>query len=262
MIKLINKIYKDDQTFGFLDCGGIGDRIKFTMFPENWYHVFGKKLINLTKSYVYYYNPYVVSGDKASVVLDLHYGFMNFKNHKIDLKKIDYSNGLSFGEKCCNMVGIECILRNPKLYIHENESIFLDRIILHGHGSTVGRLPNYIIEHIFREYKSFQIIQIGSKDEPLFCGKIIDARGKSFFDTVRLIATSAIFIGINSGFYHVANCYNRIRKKIILFNLNKEKYKKIIPMNESTEGSWYDFGIEYFNDLEYDCGITKSYLKI
>jgi hypothetical protein len=87
--------------------------------------------------------------------------------------------------------------------------------------------------------------------------------GLSKWDTIKIISSCAIYIGVDSGFYHAANCYPKVRKKIVL-NFNEEKLEKLIPLNLDIDPDfvWLDYGIEYFNIYDKDIGITNSYLKI
>ena len=96
---------------------------------------------------------------------------------------------------------------------------------------------------------------------------VIDKRNLDIWDTVELIATSAIFIGVNSGPLHIANCYPHINKKVIITSKNKFN-KKLIkgfrPLKDDVhvDFKWLDYGLQYYNDTEFDIGCTHSYKKI
>ena len=78
------------------------------------------------------------------------------------------------------------------------------------------------------------------------------------WDTAKLISSSSILIGVNSGAgMWIANCYTRVNKKIVL---NRNDMSTISPLNENT--GWLDFNIQYFNQTENDIGTTFSYKKI
>lgn len=262
MIGLFNAIYNQGYDIGFNDHGGLGDRMVRTMFPENWFLTFNKKLIDIDNSYVYEHNPFVQRKEveKIGIVLDLHYGFVYNKDIKINTKAEFMDKTLSFGEKYCKSVGLKYYLRNPRLYIYEDEIINYNRVIIHGQG-TGARLPSQIANKIAENYKNLELVQVGDIRHPMLHEKFIDKRGLPFWECVKIIASSFLFIGVNSGFYHVANCYNKIFKKLICHEGTEEQFQKLVPLI-STEGTWFDFGIEIYNKYEYDIGVSKSYLKI
>jgi ADP-heptose:LPS heptosyltransferase len=119
-----------------------------------------------------------------------------------------------------------------------------------------------VINQISINYKDYQVIQIGMPNEPKIPNSI-DKTGLSKLETIKLIASSSIYIGVDSGFYHAANCYPKVRKKIVL-NFNEEKLETLIPMRTDLHDDfvWLEHGIEYFNIYDRDIGITNSYLKI
>ena len=76
------------------------------------------------------------------------------------------------------------------------------------------------------------------------------------WDTVKTISESSIFIGINSGPIHIANCYPHISKKIIMKESNEPPCfhsAKFDPLSDafSEFNTWVDFGWQYFNTLKY-----------
>ena len=74
-----------------------------------------------------------------------------------------------------------------------------------------------------------------------------------------MISKASIFIGVNSGFYHIANCYPKVRKKIVVHELNEQQLNAFKPKMQSISTEWYDYNIEYFNASEIDIGATNSY---
>ena len=111
------------------------------------------------------------------------------------------------------------------------------------------------IKQIQSNYSDFEIVQIGLKTDRKT--PFQDALGLEIWETVKLIATSAIFIGVNSGFMNVAKCYPKIRKKVLITNKDLKFYHPCFP-----EDYWIDYNWEYFNETDKDVGITNSYLKI
>lgn len=271
MVSLINEIYSKNIEISFWDCGGLGDRIKLTMLPENWFKTFGKKLINITNSYVYKYNPYVIvkSDMKSAAMIDLHSNRIKFKNYYIPLKdeKAHSVRSTSFGSKVCGLLDIKCYRKDPRLYLYEDEKTVNNRIVIHGEGRSVPRIPQNVIEYIAAKYKDYEIIQIGDEQHKLLHPSFVDKRQKfdinkneNIWANAKLIASASLFIGVISGFAHLANAYDQVRKKIFCKE-DPSVLEQIIPMAISQWG-WYDFGVEYFNYCDHDIGISKSFLRI
>jgi hypothetical protein len=146
-------------------------------------------------------------------------------------------------------------LRHPRLYINENEEVLPNRVIVHTTGkSETAPINDDVIKAINNNYKNYEIIQIGGISDKQTPFKL--ALGLNYTDTAKLIATSSIFIGINSGMMNIANCYPRVNKKILV----PRDLDKFLPM--SKDNCWLDHGVTYFNYTDNDYGATFSYLKI
>jgi len=63
--------------------------------------------------------------------------------------------------------------------------------------------------------------------------------------------------------YHVARCYPRVRRKVIIQNnhFNEEQLQKFHPYRKGFD-DWIDYDTEYFNEFDYDIGITNALQKI
>lgn len=55
------------------------------------------------------------------------------------------------------------------------------------------------------------------------CENSINKLGLSIFENAKEISESAIFIGVDSGLYHLACCYPSVRKKLFLIMKTKKK---------------------------------------
>ena len=245
-----------NKKYGFCGFnGGIGDQVMVSSFPENFFKNTGEKIIDVTNNWVFDYNPYVIRGEKPDIIL-------NHLQRQIEIidsgKRKDWK---SDAEEICNNFGlIKTFLRSPRLYKYENSETKKDLVIVHTTGKTVGSMPEKIISQIEKNYKNYHVIQIGSssdKDTP-FEKKI----NLSKWDTAKIISEAAIYIGVNSGFYHVANCYPKVRKKIICEFKDEDLLNKFEPKKNSINTEWYDFNIEIFNCNDYDTGVTKSFINI
>lgn len=233
----------------YISLGGIGDKVIFSSFPENFYKTTGIKLIDSRKEWVFDKNPYVLRDVPFDIEVDLTYR----PNGKV---KQYYSNANAI----CEYFGIDCYLRHPSLYIFDDIPLEGIKIAVHTSGRTCGKMPNHIIQYLKRKYENFPIIQVGHvTDEKLGFG--IDITNESLLSQIKNLASSSIFIGVNSGFMHLASCYPRIHRRIIV---NAHDYSKFIQLSEHNheESGWIDVGASLFNPTDRDLFATYSYLKI
>lgn len=158
--------------------------------------------------------------------------------------------------------------RGPRLYRYEDPNkAKLDQIAIHVGPSKSTRqfIPDYVLKEIKNRYLNYNIIQIGSEkdnDSPF-----IDKRGVDIWETIKIIAGSAIFIGVNSGPMNIVNCYPHINKKLILLNdgeWEKEAFCRFEPLSGRITPSfgWVDFGWQYYTTDDYDIGRMYSYKRI
>jgi len=232
---------------------GIGDAIQFTHIPENIYHNTGQKVYDVSNSWVFDHNPYVIRGSIPSNIntlnmwnLSHHFPVEGFKSHA-DRFFIFFNNIFKTSYSPC--------LRHPRLYYNEEGRIKTDRILVHTTGkSETEPMHDDVISHISETYKDFEILQIGGpKDKPTPFKKML---GLGLWETAKLISESIMFIGINSGMMHMANCYTRVQKKILL----PRDVEDFLPM--SHHSVWFDHGNMYYNNTKIDTGATYSYTKI
>lgn len=235
--------------------GGIGDALIKSSFPENFYKNFNNKVIDLDEHWIYDNNPYVIRGQEPDVVIDFYRDQIKIINQGIRI-----SHKSNAAEFCWNYQVPKIFLRHPRIYVFEDEPQVLNRLVVHVKGVTNGLMAKHVIDYIPLNYKNYEIIQIGMPNEPKVSNSI-DKRGLSKLDTIKIIASAAIYIGVDSGFYHAANCYPRVRKKIVL-NYSEDILNKVIPLDITNNFEWLDYGVEYFNIYEKDVGITNSFLKI
>lgn len=238
------------------DYLGIGDKVQFASIPENFYKNYGEKLIDLSNCWVYDHNPYILRNVEPEKTISFWNQPYKYENY---LNRFDYLNSL------LKIPKIFC--RTPRLYKYENPSnVIQNKVCLHAQGkSSKHTLSKKIIDTIKDRYSNYEIIQIGG-DKDIDC-EVIDFRGSDMWEMVEHIATSSIFIGVNSGPMNIATCYPHINKKILL-NLgegefSKRQVEKFHPLSiEHHLFSWIDYGWQYFNDTEVDIGCTYSYNKI
>lgn len=249
-------IEPDKYRYGFFNHGaGIGDGIIKTSIPENFYKNFGVKIIDIEKKWMYDYNPYVERNIKHDIAL-------NILGNQIEIiqKNCRQSHLSHASEYCHNFNFPKCYTRSPKLYKYEDIETQKNQVAVHTQGNTVGAMPDHVIEQINKNYQNYDVIQIGGsfdKKTPF-----INKTGLSLWDTIKIIAESSIYIGVNSGFMHIANAYRKVRKKIVLHELSEERANIFTPLNYQDSFEWYDYGIEYFNIFDIDMGTTYKYKSI
>lgn len=229
---------------------GLGDKIQFAALPEIFFYNLGEKVIDYSNCWVYDYNPYVVRGKfDYDKIIDL-WNLSHF--YKVG----EYLSTSERFFKNTEFSNFKINIRHPRLYKFEDLKIIPNRITIHTAGkSEGGTISDETMDQIAKIYSNFEIIQIGgASDKPT---PFINKLGLGIWETVQLIASSSIFIGVNSGMMNIANCYPRVNRKIIL---NRNDFDIFFPLNKNT--GWLDFNIQYFNQSKNDIGSTYSYLKI
>lgn len=229
----------------------LGDKIQFAALPEIFFKNTGKKIIDLNKCWVYDYNPYVIRNTnvECTEILDAW---------QISHKYLA-DNYLSTSErffKNSKFPNFKITLRHPRLYKFEDIKIIPNRITIHTQGiSEGGQIEDHVLDFIEKKYDNFEIIQVGGNNDKKT--GFLSKTGLDIWSTIEIIASSAIFIGVNSGMMNIANCYPRINRKIIL---NRNDLETLFPLNKNT--GWLDYNIQYFNQSTNDIGMTNSFYKI
>lgn len=234
---------------------GIGDRVICSSFPENFFCNTQEKVIDVDQSWVFDHNPYIVRGVTPSRVINLWQLPNTYPGVSV----------FSVARRMSHHLGLKATpLRHPRLYVFEDLAPKIDRITLHVQGSDKVRrtLPPHVLDLIADRYRDREIIQVGGPDDS--STNFEDARGLPIWDTVKLIATSSIFIGVDSGLQHIASAYPRVAKRIFLTKYTRTQLEnEVIPM-ASSEGDyhWLDVGCQFFNCYDEDIGVTYSYSKV
>jgi hypothetical protein len=229
---------------GFTNSGwGLGDKVVYTSLPENYYRNTGEKLIDIDSAWEYDYNPFVLRGVTPQKKIDLWH---------LPLPGAGYP---SLAQRICSAFDFPLTpLRHARLYAFEDLTIDANSVTVHVSGNTAPPLPLHVIHHIAAAYSGYKIFQVGAlKDAPT---PFIDCRGTPVWDTVRRIATCGTFIGIDSGLMNIANCYPRLRRKVVL----TYEFGNAIPVSHPIR--WIDYGWEYYNITDDDIGISMSYRKL
>lgn len=238
----------------------IGDSIVFSSFPENFYLNFKNKVIDMDKYWIFDNNPYVQRDIQPDIAI-------NLPDSNIELDNIFFENIVAkinyFGEFKLNVY-----LNKPNLYIHEKINKEKS-ICIHLSGRSFNQgIPQEVIDYILNKYKTYTIYQIGGNSDKIING-CINKLGLPIKDTAEIIAKSEIFIGVNSGMMHLANCYSNVIKKIIINQpISEDKLSTgsiRIPQSKKfhIDGfDWLYLDNDHYNVYNQDIGITKSYLNI
>lgn len=222
---------------------GIGDQVVYTSLPENYFANTGEKLVDVNGAWVFKHNPFVERGVKPDRIVDLW-------GHRLSTKAFP-----SLAQRICESFGLKrTVLRHPRLYRFEDEPLEPNSVAVHTTGRSRGMMSGEVIEQIRRAYAGFRIIQLGSVTD--CAAPFEDKRGLPLWDSIATLARCQTFIGVDSSLMNIANCYPRIRKKLI-FTYDHEF---LLPATHQMR--WIDYGWEYYNPTAEDKGISLSYLKL
>lgn len=264
----------------------IGDQIATTAIPENVYKVTGKKcIISDDRIWAFKHNPFVVFMNESeanqypmiSLIPDCRIP-EQVKNYE-NLTKTNSTTGQT--DYMCMNIGFTNELRHPRLYLHETEIIVPNQIIVHTTGSDRTRdgeiairtssgeddvriMSDNVIESILNNYIHYDIYQVGGENDKPLGGHSFNLCGKlDYWEVARMIACSAKFIGVNSGPMHIANCYPRVEKRIVLQEFPINTLLTYRPGDtRNWLFSWIDPTCTFFNKFNHDVGYTYSHTKI
>ncbi|MDP5007543.1 MAG: hypothetical protein NWQ13_00720, partial [Glaciimonas sp.] len=125
-------------------------------------------------------------------------------------------------------------------------------------------MSDEVIASIHNNYQDYELVQIGALSDKPLGGDSIDMRGQhDYWTLAKEIASSAKFIGVNSGPMHIASCYPRVEKRIIMMEFPKETLSTFRPGDvRNCLFSWVDPSNVFFNKFNFDVGVTYSHVKI
>jgi hypothetical protein len=155
-----------------------------------------------------------------------------------------------------------------KIVVHttgSDRTLLNEDAIRHGSGEDEVRVMSDMIMHtILQNYKNFEIIQVGGKDDKPLGGNSVNLCGKlDYWEVADQISNAARFIGVNSGPMHIANCYPRVDKRVVLMEFPRKTLMELQPGDiRNWLFSWIDPANTYFNKTLEDVGTTFSYTKI
>ena len=249
----------------------IGDRLIFSGFPEMIYNQRGHKIVDLDPigfNWFWDNNPFVLRDRKVKSTVPLQMIADKSTFHD-SLRSLPMFT--SIVDRMTAYFSLESTIRHPKLYKYEDIKRKPNKVIITTQGNNQGfmmgetaprTLPDYVIEKIVENYKDFEIVQIGGRDDKRAEGTD-DRRGLPIWKSVREVAESMIYIGVNTGVFHIASAYPHISKKLILCEYNENALTYYLPLNTKNHHSTFLYHSEqFYNVLEKDVGVTYSFNKI
>ncbi len=240
-------------------ASGIGDRVIFTSFPENFYAATGSKLIDIDNIWCFDFNPFVIRGQTPDKVLN------PWETPLPERPPQGRPVWHSVAERTMVQFGLDprrLVVRHPRLYRYEDEPK-RHRLVVHTTGVTRGQFHAKVISHIAQKYAGWEFVQVGGKGDVDFPGAV-DLREAELWEVARTIAGAEVFIGVCSGPSWIAAAYPSTWSKKILMHLSEfELTGPITPMAfVDKHWQWFDSSFTYFNRTEQDLGFTYSYRKL
>lgn len=235
--------------------------MQFTSLPENYFFATGKKLIDVSKTWIFDHNPYVVRGEKPEKTVEL----WNFGPTQYPWPKPREHVYQSNAEIWAQVFKTKPTLIRPRLYRFEEYPFELrDTILFQTHGKSHGVMPDHIIDHVIRKYGATgKLFHVGLDSDPdLGIPKITTP---TLWDLAQVISKARIFIGVDSGPAWIAACYpDVVVKKVRLRNVHGSKpFEDWVPLEISNIHShWDDRAFMVYNKFEDDVGFTLSYRKL
>lgn len=265
----------------------IGDQVSTTAIPENVFNITKQKCIITDKDiWAFKHNPYVVfmseedAKDYPIISLIPDCRMQKQAEKYYDMMKVLASNGQT-EYMCVNMGFNDVRLRHPRLYIYEDSETKPNKIVVHTTGSdrtrdnepairtnsgedSVRIFSDEVCDAILKNYKNFEIIQVGGVDDKPLGGHSTNLCGKlDYWEVAKEISESARFIGVNSGPMHIANCYPKVDKRIVLMEFPRNTLMNFRAGDiRNWLFSWIDPTSTFFNKTEIDIGYTYAYSKI
>lgn len=247
--------------FTIRDYIGVGDRIQFTSLPENYFRATGKKLVDVSRSWIFDHNPFVDRENKAEKTTEL----WNFGPRQYEWPRPRKGVYQSNAEIWARAFGVAPTLIRPRLYKFE-EFPFEKRelILFQTHGKSHGVMPDHVIDHVIKKYKpTNRLYHIGLPNTPDY--GIPKISTPTLWDLAEIISQARMLIGPDSGPAWIAACYpDVIVKKVRLRNVHGSKpFDEWVPLEiDNHHSHWDDRAFMVHNKFEDDIGFTMSYRKL
>lgn len=240
------------------DTIGVGDKVQFSSLPENYFRTTGKKLIDISHSWIFDHNPYVIRG--MDVPETETFELWNFSpNLRPRPRPMVY---LSNAEHAAGFLNAKVFLNRPRLYRFEDFPFEKrTKILLHIDGVSQGIMPDHVIDHALRKYKGTGCLyQIGTSERDLGIPVI---KTPTIWDLAKELSEAKMLIGMDSGPSWIAACYPDVIVKKLRMKPSVEHFKTWVPLEiDNIHSHWDDRCFQIFNSSEDDVGFTSSFRKI
>lgn len=247
---------------------GIGDKVQFSSLPENYFRAKGEKLVDLSKSWIFDFNPYVLRNvDESKITRSVE--LWNFPQRRPWVAPRAYAGDpkvyLSNAEVAAAFLEVPVSLNRPRLYRYEYFP-FSERkkILFHPIGKSHGILPDHVIEHVINKYgPTGELYQIGLSSDPDFGIPKIET--PNFWALAKVVSEARMFIGADSGPSWVAACYpDVVVKKVRVRQVHGQKdMKDWIPLEQANiHAHWDDRIFSIHNVTVNDVGAFPSYRRL
>jgi hypothetical protein len=258
----------------FRGAQGLGDKLQFSSFPENYFRNTGEKVVDVDRAWIFDHNPHVIRDAAPDRVIDLWTAPWPLRQGMTHQQYAAKPVFFSLAERTSSIFNHTAYLRHPRLYQFEDLPRLDRRVVLHTTGKSIPPqkaqgedapriLSGEIIEHVRSVYRDHEIVQVGSKED--VDAGVVDCRGiPDIWEVVRIIAQAGTFIGVDSGPYWIAACFPRIfRKKVLMQYPPDYLRRQFVPMHIiNLHVHWHDLSCLYFNRSRDDAGVTYSFLKL
>ena len=275
MTLVVTDSKSDNVFYGMFFNQKIGDSLIYSSCPENFYNAGKGKILDAKKAWFFDHNPYVVRNVNASP----HTNVIDMQQFANATTFFNYGRSglpcfLSVADRFNTKFGVPTRLRHPRLYKYEDLPKIPNRVVVHTTGDVNEPVALYedrgaflddpVMDVIAENYKQYEIVQVGGKDDIPFERGCIDKRGLSIWDSVKEIAEASIFIGVPSGPIVIAMCFPRTNIRVYEPQFPAMVLENwYIPMDANfPHHQWHDWGFKIFNRYEVDLGVTFSYKKI
>lgn len=238
---------------------GIGDAVQFSSLPENYFRATGKRLVDVSHSWIFDHNPFVIRNKTPRRVIEL----WNFSPRKYDWPCLRSNRVyLSNAEIHASVMGVPAKLNRPRLYFNEDFPFEKrEKILIHIDGKSHGVLPEHVIEHMLFKYgETKKLFQIGKSERDLGVPKI---KTETVWDLVKVISECRMLIGADSGPSWIAACYPDIVIRKVRNRHSPERLENWVPLEvDNYHAHWDDRIFQIFNTTENDIGAFSSYRKL
>lgn len=241
---------------------GIGDKVQFSSLPENYFRATGKKLVDVSRCWIYDYNPYVERDVNPVKTIELWNWPKAYEWPRPRKENVYLSNA----EVWANLLNVPVVLNRPRLYRFEDFPIEERKTIyFHAHGRSNGILPDHIIEHVVKKYgPTGNLCQVRGPGDPEISG-IPFVQPKSLWECAEILSKARMYLGIDSGPSWIAACYpDVVAKKVrTKFPDGQRAAHEWIPLEvDGHHSHWDDRLFSIHNITEDDVGFMPSYRRL